>query len=305
MKLIPWTSSRELHVGENGKHELSFSPESPILLRRLRFSPDYRMTPNHHDYFEISLIYEGSGSFWNMGRKTRVKAGDALIVGDHQFHTLESDFLSPLSVLCVFFMPECIYRPGGSPIDFELLRPFFNSFVHLRGFLEKKTERGGTIRQNFELLERIMDSAIPLAAQRAKLLLSTMLLQIALQFRQNETGERRRANRRVLDIGRLQPVFEFLEGRLAEKVSLDRAAQLACMSPSYFCRFFRQVTGTRLMEYLTRMRIDRAKELLLKGGLPITQIALETGFEHLSYFDRIFRKYTRMTPQEFARRFAA
>lgn len=53
------------------------------------------------------------------------------------------------------------------------------------------------------------------------------------------------------------------------------------------------------MEYLQQIRIDKAKHLLLTGDLPITQIAYEVGFGSLSYFNRVFRKLTLLTPSQF------
>ncbi len=302
---ISGDAGNEVLVGKNGKHELPFEADFPILLKRYRFSSDYHITPNYHDFFEISLIKGGRGFFWSMGKKTRVTAGDAFIVGDNQFHSLEADLSAPLRVLCVYFLPEYIYKPGGNPIDVELIRPFFYPPIHLRNFLAAGDKKNGISLQHFEGLEEIASSREPFAVQHAKIHLSRMLLEIARRFSQISAKEKITHTRRFQDIRRLRPVFDFLQNHLSCEIDLNKVAHLACMSPSYLCRFFKRVTGSRLMEYLIRMRIDKAKELLLKGELSVTQIALETGFKHLSYFDRIFRKYTRLSPQEFVRLFSS
>ncbi len=74
------------------------------------------------------------------------------------------------------------------------------------------------------------------------------------------------------------------------------------MSPTYFCRFFKKVTHHSLTDYLSRLRVERAKELLLRGGLSVTEVSMATGFESHSYFDRVFRRYAHESPREFLSR---
>jgi YesN/AraC family two-component response regulator len=71
------------------------------------------------------------------------------------------------------------------------------------------------------------------------------------------------------------------------------------MSPQYFCRFFKKVTGTTFKEYLLSIKIDKAKELLMKYNMSATEIAYQVGFENLSYFFRVFKKLTGLNPMEF------
>jgi len=74
------------------------------------------------------------------------------------------------------------------------------------------------------------------------------------------------------------------------------------MSPAYFCRFFKGVTGTTLTEYVLRTRIDRGMEFLSNSSLSVTDIAYKTGFSSHSYFDRVFKRLKGVTPLEYRRR---
>jgi len=84
-----------------------------------------------------------------------------------------------------------------------------------------------------------------------------------------------------------------------ERITLDQASEVACMSKHYLCKFFKKVTGFTFLEYLMKIRIDKAKELLLHGKKSNTEIAYDIGFENLSYFYRIFKRLTHMNPGEF------
>jgi len=70
-------------------------------------------------------------------------------------------------------------------------------------------------------------------------------------------------------------------------------------STQYFCKFFKKVTGSTFKEYLVNIRIDKAKELLLKSNTSITDIAYQVGFKNLSYFYRSFKKSLKLNPSEY------
>ena len=86
-----------------------------------------------------------------------------------------------------------------------------------------------------------------------------------------------------------------------EPISLEDAARHVNMSKEYLARCFRQEMGITLVTYLNRYRVDRAKTLLEKGELNLTEIALETGFSSSAYFSRVFRQEVGMSPSDFQR----
>jgi two-component system response regulator YesN len=75
------------------------------------------------------------------------------------------------------------------------------------------------------------------------------------------------------------------------------------MSPGYLARFFKKVTGTTLSGYIMRYRVDKAKELLSRQDLSVSQVAFAAGFESHSYFDRTFRRLVHMSPGEFRQQY--
>ena len=74
---------------------------------------------------------------------------------------------------------------------------------------------------------------------------------------------------------------------------------LSGMSPKYFCRFFQDMMGQTLVEYVNKYRVERACLLLNSGEKSITEVAFESGFDSLSYFIKIFKRYKGETPGQY------
>lgn len=89
---------------------------------------------------------------------------------------------------------------------------------------------------------------------------------------------------------------------LKEDLSLTRLGEVTCYNASYLSSVYKRLTGQALVEYVNQMRIDRAKQLLLCREMRIRQIALECGFESQQYFNRLFKKKTGLTPNEYRER---
>jgi AraC family transcriptional regulator len=91
-------------------------------------------------------------------------------------------------------------------------------------------------------------------------------------------------------------VADYVEERLGESVRLSSLAEVARLSPFHFSRAFKQSFGMPPHRYLTSRRIERAKTLLARGELSVTQIGMLVGFAETSSFTAAFRRHTGMTP---------
>lgn len=95
--------------------------------------------------------------------------------------------------------------------------------------------------------------------------------------------------------------LELMRARLSEDVSLDDLAAEARLSPFHFARMFKQSVGVPPRVYLTRLRMEKACELLEHTDLPVTQIALEVGYSSNQVLARVFLKHQRMSPTDYRR----
>ncbi len=98
---------------------------------------------------------------------------------------------------------------------------------------------------------------------------------------------------------RLTVVFDYLDEHFSEDITLEKAADIAGFSKFHFSRLFKQYSGHNFYDYLCYRRIKNAETMLLKPGITVTEIALQSGFSSLSTFNRTFKKLKDCTPSEY------
>lgn len=99
-----------------------------------------------------------------------------------------------------------------------------------------------------------------------------------------------------LSLGKLNKVHEFIQDNIASDHSVEDLASTVGLSPSHFCRSFKQATGISPYQYVLRARIERAKAMLEFGKSSAAEIASFLGFSSHSHFSDVFRKQTGMSP---------
>lgn len=95
---------------------------------------------------------------------------------------------------------------------------------------------------------------------------------------------------------------QYMRTHLAGKVTRNEAARIACMSPSHFSREFKKQYRHCFSEYLNRLRVDAACELLARSDQKLVEISINVGFNDQSYLTNVFRRYMGITPLQYRQR---
>jgi AraC-like DNA-binding protein/ligand-binding sensor protein len=95
---------------------------------------------------------------------------------------------------------------------------------------------------------------------------------------------------------------EFIAAHQAEDLTLAQVAKAVNTSTFYFCKIFRKVTGLNFTDYVSRVRVEKAKNLLLNRNLRVSEIAYEVGFQSLTHFNRVFKRILGMSPTKYRMR---
>ncbi len=107
-------------------------------------------------------------------------------------------------------------------------------------------------------------------------------------------------NRKMHGDDRFNLVIDYIKNNFdSENISLEDAADKAYMSKTYFSECFKKRIGIGFVDYITRLRLDKAKHLLTTTTLAISEIAFSCGFHDKNYFAKVFKKKYQYTPSEY------
>ena len=166
--------------------------------------------------------------------------------------------------------------------------------------------------ETLRLLSQLKDTVSSHASHKNA---SAYLLSLALlvQFAQQADAEARSAWKTATDrslsaekdsiYSRVDAIAQYLQQNSSSQIRLDELAEHFYLSKAYMTRIFRRVTGFSIIDYLTFVRIRRAQELLIHSDTDITTISGMTGFGNVTYFERVFRQKTTLTPLQYRRRY--
>ncbi|MDQ2792574.1 MAG: AraC family transcriptional regulator [Bacteroidota bacterium] len=110
---------------------------------------------------------------------------------------------------------------------------------------------------------------------------------------------------RHLTTHRFAAVVGYIKDHLAENLSIDKLSALACMSKATFFRVFKREFGITPVEYIIRERLSEAKRLLRHPLASVAEAGLRAGFNNLSYFQSLFKKYEGITPGAYRKQLVA
>lgn len=97
----------------------------------------------------------------------------------------------------------------------------------------------------------------------------------------------------------IDKIHLYIKDHIGEDLSLVKLSEQVYLNPSYLSRFYKQVTGENISDYIDRLRIEGAKTMMKNGKFKINEISIQVGYENPASFTRFFKKMTLCTPQEY------
>ena len=104
---------------------------------------------------------------------------------------------------------------------------------------------------------------------------------------------------------RFAAVVQYIKQHLTEQITVEKLSELACMSKATFFRVFKREFGITPVEFIIRERLGEAKRLLRHPLASVAEVCLRAGFNNLSYFQALFKKYEGVTPGAYKKQMVA
>jgi AraC-like DNA-binding protein len=246
-----------------------------------------------HTATEIIMPIKYDYNVYLLKKLYRLRENDILIVPSCELHgiTVPSSAKNGKRVI-LMFEPTLLYSLSGLSgamsilHNLNLLSPestpeIYEAAHALLSAAYDEFQRDDTLR-NPAMYAKIIDLYITMA-----------------RYYHGDKNSAAKPNKRQEYTVRLNTVFEYIENNISEELTLERIAGIAHFSKYHFERIFKKYTNASFYQYLRYMRVKKAKSLLLKPGLAITEVAQDAGFESIATFNRVFKKMENCTPSEY------
>lgn len=243
-----------------------------------------------HDFHEVFWVEAGKGWQLNLEGEQSLWPGDMLMVGPEDVHAFRAAD-EGLVLVNVAFKPE---------VMLDLHQRYFAE--SLWPWMDAKGERPGKIRLDAEGLERMRRRGEGLALRSnfaTRLEVDRFLLNLVTEFMPPEPiGMERQPRSPWLQ----KAIAKWKGDMLLRRVGSRALVNLCGRSREHVSRTLRMETGQTLSQWIQKLRLEWAASALHMGDSPISNIALDAGFENLGYFYRKFRENFEMTPRGYRRR---
>lgn len=254
---------------------------------------------HYHDFLELNIVEYGEGSYMIDGRNYPILPGDIFVINNKEPHMAvhQSIHDGSLKLTVLAFDISLLWR--NKEIS-RFLTPFFSrkeQFSHRIGsqsrYYPQMAELFRTIAQEYQEQEKGWQSGVE------SLLMYLLTLLYRCYDEKQELEEERKDFQKLYT--RICAVFEYIDRHFCESITLDQLAELVSLSPHYLCKCFKKVTGRTIFEYIEQMRIQYSCYLLRTTEDSILDIAWNSGFRTVSYYNRVFKKSEGISPRDYRR----
>lgn len=274
---------------------LNFPAGQSFLIKtfgELAFTAPYHFHPE----FELTLITEGKGHRYIGNHMTDFEAGDLVLVGPNLPHCWKLEQSPSAGAIVIQFAADCLgshffSKPELSSIN-RLLQ-LSNCGIQFR----QKTAAWGQ--------ERIRSLAIEKDDFHRLICFMEILHELSLSRNMLLLDPQRVAPESTpIDLERIHPIFAYLVENFRGEISLNRAAEIAGMTPNAFCRYFKKITRKTFMETVIEYRLNHATRQLTQTDRSIADICYDSGFGDISHFYKTFRSKMQLSPLHYRQKFS-
>ena len=234
-----------------------------------------------HREMEILLVLKGEAQLHIYGAAHPLCEGDIVVLAPYTLHYYSFASDRDFQHICLCFDTDMLYN---TPLkaDIEKRKITITPIIHGHKQCAEHTEKA------FAAHDKKQGAWEYAVIGHISLLFSVLAAEGYLT-----------ENPRPITPPMYETIFQFIAEHYTEDItSADLAAKLGFHN-SYVCRLFRKSFGECFGQYLCRYRVEKTKSLLQYTDTPISQIALNTGFNSFSYYSQKFKAYTHMTPSEY------
>lgn len=276
------------------RFDLTYNDFNPTVL----FVSKQKMQKNagyhDHDFAELAYILSGKGKYYIEGSVYEVEAGDLIICNPGIRHNNIVTNLNEPTIEFIAGFTDFHFR-NMPPNSIELREGGF--ILHTEALLHKSLSR---------LCYSMLAENSSKGAGKYFMLKSYLMQMMLMIIRENVEHEQKQAGYHFESNNKtyaVSQIVNYIDEHYNEKISLDQIAQNMYLSPVYVSKIFKEETGETPINYLIKIRLEKAKEKLSPANPDsIKNIANSVGYEDAYHFSKLFKKYYGVSPLSYKKR---
>ena len=274
---------------ENKPHGTKDDPFSTYHIENAGRS--FQIPVHWHDEFEIIYVRSGFLAVSISGESYIGKTGDAFVVSPGNLHLMGSQ-TGTVDYYTFLFPLKYISFRTDDMLDEKLLEPLNSG--HLMICPRLKDTAKELCEQLIEIYEAKKDeSESKITTQvRTKIILLQFILEMWKKgfVIENDTSGRNTVEKEMVS---------YIQQNFTGKISLREFGEQFHLSEKYISRYFKEHFHITLSQYVTYLRLEHAKQLLQDTDIPVTDVAMQSGYQNVSYFIRSFQKAYAVSPLKY------
>ena len=252
---------------------------------------DFTLVPLHwHTEMEIIAIKKGEGIVCVNLVQYQVKAGDFIVVLPGCLHSISALGYALMEYENIIFKSEILKSRNSDSCNLLFLNPLLNGLIDFPVLIRSELSYYDGICSSIEQ----MDHFSKYKPEGYQLAIKSCLLMFFFHLYTNNPKRKQAKQKKSLD--KLKLVLEYIHENYQKAITIEEIAAVCHYSTSHFMKFFKESMGSGFIQYLNDYRLNMAAQLLQTSNDTILEISQKTGFENLSYFNRLFKKKYNRTP---------
>ena len=269
----------------------------------------YKLTYQHslwthcHDYFQIWYVARGAFRHTVDNQVYQITKGDIFVIPPFTLHSLSISPDQEIEIYGCEFMPGFVNEKlQDMPVettffDVAFLEHFLRREMSSQSKISLDSVTEVTVRNVLKEMLIEYERRAPFFQISLKAHLLVLLSILVRQVNGELVREGFEKSEKYREI--MTKVVGYIHEHYHEDLKLNTLCALSNLSRSTFCILFKEWTGKTFNRYVTDLRILQAMLMLKQPELTVTDVCYSTGFNELSYFCRIFKKYTGISPTDF------
>ncbi|MCD7810793.1 MAG: AraC family transcriptional regulator [Ruminococcus sp.] len=277
------------------------NPQFPMKIYKNDFSWYVNRTIDWHWHpeIEIAAVISGRVTCFINDTKIDLHEGEGFFINSNTMHKeIPFDDSEQPIMTTVCFLPDFIGDCGSDLISRKYIRPIVSD-SSLKGIkLSDEIPWQGEMLDIVKRMLELSDCKSWGYELKCRNMLSELWYSLALNLHKEppNTAVNHKMN---VNEKRLKDMLSFIHSNFQRDITIDEIAKSANISKSECFRCFKSMIDKKPVTYLNEYRLKHAVDLLLTTDMQITEICFACGFNHISYFGKVFRQYYGMTPKQF------